>query len=64
MKLKDLSAYTKASNCTDLADIKVGESELIKAIDSCKVAPKSFYVRLYKLRLKYNQIIKNDINNI
>lgn len=57
-----LSAYTKASNCTDLADIKVGIEEIQNYIYQCETVNKkpikSAYIRLWKLSEKEKQFKK------
>lgn len=55
-KMKKLSAYTVASNCTDLTDIRDGIAEIHEAMKACVESGKhipSFYVsRLAKLETK------------
>ena len=54
--MKKLSAYTVASNCTDLTDIRDGIAEIHEAMKACVESGKripSFYVsRLAKLETK------------
>lgn len=54
--MKKLSAYTVASNCTDLTDIRDGIAEIHEAMKTCVESGKhipSFYVsRLAKLETK------------
>jgi len=62
IKLTDLSPYTIANNCTDMADINVGLQEMKNAFKTYtdtngKSAnpPKSFYIRFSKLVEKEKQ---------
>lgn len=47
-----LSAYTIATNCTDLTDIKAGISELNEYFKKTLKPTNTAYIRLYKLNLK------------
>lgn len=62
--MKLLSAYTIASNCTDLTDIECGieeiEDKLQSYFSSDKKAPYYFYVRLKKLREKRDKLLKKE----
>ena len=61
-KMKKLSAYTVASNCTDLTDIRDGIAEIHEAMKTCVESGKhipSFYVsRLAKLETKKKKLEK------
>ena len=60
--MKKLSAYTVASNCTDLTDIRDGIAEIHEAMKTCVESGKhipSFYVsRLAKLETKKKKLEK------
>ena len=60
--MKKLSAYTVASNCTDLTDIRDGIAEIHEAMKTCVESGKhipSFYVsRLAKLETKKRKLEK------
>lgn len=62
--MKKLSAYTVASNCTDLTDIRDGIAEIHEAMKACVESGKripSFYVsRLAKLETKKKILEKTD----
>ena len=59
---KKLSAYTIAANCTDMADIQAGKSELRQYSNDCekenKMPVSSYYTRWYKLIEKETMLIK------
>ena len=59
--MKKLSAYTVASNCTDLTDIRDGIAEIHEAMKACVESGKripSFYVYLFT---KYDIIDCNRV---
>ena len=60
--MKKLSAYTVASNCTDLTDIRDGLAEIHEAMKDCIESGKHiplFYVsRLAKLETKKKKLEK------
>ena len=62
--MKKLSAYTVASNCTDLTDIRDGIAEIHEAMKACVESGKripSFYVsRLAKLETKKEDTGETD----
>lgn len=62
--MKKLSAYTVASNCTDLTDIRDGIAEIHEAMKTCVESGKhipSFYVsRLAKLETKKEETGETD----
>lgn len=59
---KKLSAYTIASNCTDISDIDAGINELKQYFNACEKENKkpsnTAYVRLSKLSLKRDKLQK------
>ena len=65
--MKKLSAYTVASNCTDLTDIRDGIAEIHEAMKTCVESGKhipSFYVsRLAKLETKKKKAIRDAVLN-
>ncbi|MEO4970681.1 hypothetical protein ABHZ54_17410 [Bacteroides uniformis] len=67
--MKKLSAYTVASNCTDLTDIRDGIAEIHEAMKTCVESGKhipSFYVsRLAKLETKKKKLEKRtQVHNL
>lgn len=60
MRLKDLSSYTIAKNCTDLTDLEHGINEVNSYINyrleiGAKKIPATAYIRLYRLREKHRK---------
>jgi hypothetical protein len=59
---KKLSAYTIASNCSDLSDIHAGIEEIQQYITACDYAGKTpsntALIRLFKLREKQRKLTK------
>ena len=63
--MKKLSAYTVASNCTDLTDIRDGIAEIHEAMKTCVESGKhipSFYPTLFIV--DSFQVIKTDMGTI
>jgi hypothetical protein len=54
--MKKLSAYTKAQNCTDIADCKVGIDEIKDYLNKTKNPCQQAYNRLGKLNLKLKNL--------
>ena len=54
-RLKDLSAYSKPENCTDLNDATLGLMELTNFVRSAKKPCKTAYMRINKFNQKIEQ---------
>jgi hypothetical protein len=70
MKVKKLSAYTHARNCTDIADCEFGISEIWEAVKRRErgdygetTVPCYYFVRLNKLHEKKEKYEKRAIKN-
>lgn len=68
MRLKDLSAYTIAKNCTDTTDIEYGIIDMNKFINwmyesGDKTEFNKAYIRLYHLRKKQRKLLSKTKTN-
>ena len=61
--MKKISAYTKAQNCTDVADCKVGIDEIRVYLKSTKTPCQLAYNRLGKLKKKL-EAFENKASNM
>ena len=61
-KTNKLSAYTIASNCTDLSDVNIGMNELKDYFIACekqgKKPTETSYIRFSKLAIKKDKLKK------
>ena len=60
--MKNLSSYTIAKNCSDLADVNAGIQEMNQYFATAKNPKPSAYVRFAKLKDKKQQLEGNTSN--